>query len=350
VRKDVLEGAYVEAGQSLLEIADLSTVWIEAEVYEADIEFLREGQTVEATVEAFRNRVFTGKVSLVHPHVDPATRTNAVRFELENPDHKLRPGMFATVRIKTPLSEIEPFASLAKESEVLAVPERAVIDTGSKQIVYVERAPGQFDGVQVQLGPRAGGFYPLIEGLELGDRIAAAGSFLIDAETRLNPAAAATYVGASGGPQSGRGSRVEGRGPEPQSGRGSRVEGRGPEPQSGRGSRVEGRGPEPQSGRGSRVEGRGPETKADEKASGEVKKPSADDLMNIDKLAPADRELALAQRFCPVSGEPLGSMGVPHKLTIKGHTIFLCCKGCDSQVHQQPEKFVEKVAELKAEK
>src|SRR5439155_6047399 len=137
-----------------------------------DIEFLREAQAVETSVEAFPGSVFAGQVSLVHPHVDAATRTNAVRFELDNPDHKLRPGMFATVRIKTPLNEIEPFRNLAREGEVLAIPGRSVIDTGSKKIVYVERDPGLFEGIEVQLGPRTGDFYPVVAGLAAGDRIA----------------------------------------------------------------------------------------------------------------------------------------------------------------------------------
>ena len=395
IRKEVVEGAHVEPGQTLFEIADLTEVWIEAEVYEADIEFIREGQAVEATVEAFRNRVFDGKVSLVHPHLDPSTRTNAVRFELENPDHKLRPGMFATVRIKTPLSEIEPFVSLAapypfnfvsspgdgareyftcpshpdvvmdqpgncpqcaselerrplhdderliwwcpmhpkitsdqsgdecdecsgmklvpklmllaKPGEVLAVPERAVIDTGTKYIVYVEREPGQFDGVQVELGPRSGGFYPVVRGLQPGDRVAAAGSFLIDAETRLNPAASASYLGASGGPSTARSATAT-----------------------------------------------PPATIADAEtrpnSAESPRKLSAEEQKNLDELAPADRELALAQRLCPVGGEPLGLMGVPHKITIRGQTVFLCCEGCDSRFRADPEKFLKKVAELKAGK
>jgi YHS domain-containing protein len=145
----------------------------------------------------------------------------------------------------------------------------------------------------------------VVKGLQPGDRIAAAGSFLIDAETRLNPAAAATYIGASSGPQSNRASSVEGRGQGP---------------------------------------------KADAKPDGAVRRPSTDDLKNIDKLAPADRELALAQRLCPVSGEPLGSMGVPHKMTIKGQTVFLCCEGCDSEMNKEPDKFLKKLAELKAAK
>jgi Cu(I)/Ag(I) efflux system membrane fusion protein len=80
--------------------------------------------------------------------------------------------------------------------EVLAVPESAVIDTGSRTVVYVEGMPGMFDGVQVRLGPRCGGYYPVVEGLESGQRVASSGAFLVDAETRLNPALAAGYFGA----------------------------------------------------------------------------------------------------------------------------------------------------------
>lgn len=79
--------------------------------------------------------------------------------------------------------------------EVLAVPESAVIDTGTRTVVYVERMAGMFDGVEVRLGPRSGGFYPVVEGLEVGQSVAVAGAFLIDAETRLNPSLAAGYFG-----------------------------------------------------------------------------------------------------------------------------------------------------------
>jgi hypothetical protein len=81
---------------------------------------------------------------------------------------------------------------------VLAVPEGAVIDTGTRQVVYVERMPGMFDGVEVALGPRCGEHYPVLRGLEPGERVATAGAFLLDAETRLNPAIAASYFGATG--------------------------------------------------------------------------------------------------------------------------------------------------------
>jgi Cu(I)/Ag(I) efflux system membrane fusion protein len=272
VRKDVVEGDRVEAGQVLFQIADLSKVWVEAEIFEKDIAYLAVGQPIAATVEAFPTNLFAGKVALVYPELRSATRTNRVRFEMDNPELLLRPGMYATVRIEMRVQEIEPFktqlaarkaepdpndeqafiayqktcpvtgaklGSMGKpvratvddhtlylccascedqlaeqperflartgtvsESGVLAVPEQAVIDTGDQQIVYVEREPGVFEGVEVKLGARAGGYYPVVEGLLPGDRVAAAGAFLIDAETRLNPAASSAYFGASGSRQS----------------------------------------------------------------------------------------------------------------------------------------------------
>ena len=92
------------------------------------------------------------------------------------------------------------------------MPEQAVIDTGAKKIVYIERTEGQYEGVEVELGPRYEDFYPVLKGLAAGDKVAAAGSFLVDAETRLNPAAASTYFGASGG-AGGRFRRCSGGGP-----------------------------------------------------------------------------------------------------------------------------------------
>jgi Cu(I)/Ag(I) efflux system membrane fusion protein len=402
IRIEVKHGAHVEPGKTLFEVADLSAIWIEAEVFERDIQFLRVGQAIEATVEAFPNRVFKGKVSLVHPHLDPATRTNGVRFDVENTNHELRPGMFATVRIKTPLSEIEPFATLAaeppfrfaslredgsreyftcpkhsgvmmerpgtcpkcqmelqqrplnenerliwwcpmhpkvtseksggqcddcsgmklvpkltmlaKDGEVLAVPERAVVDTGAKKIVYVERDPGTFEGIEVELGPRSGDYYPVVKGLEPGDRVAAAGAFLVDAETRLNPAAAATYIGASGGPQSGGSAAAPAT--------------------SGTTSSTA-------------KESKQSDNAQDKQASG-VTKLSAEEIGSIAKLAPADRDRATAQAICPISDEPLGSMGVPYKVMIQGEPVFLCCKGCEGEVKKDPKKVLSKLAAQKS--
>jgi Cu(I)/Ag(I) efflux system membrane fusion protein len=278
IAKNVEQGDHVEPGATLFEIADLSQVWVEADVFEKDISLLQTGQRVEITTESLPNQPITGKIILVHPHLETATRTDRIRIELPNPGHALRPGMFATVKINVPFAEIEPYKSqseavereeaaknggkplddralialqktcpvtgaqlgsmgtpirrqvgsrvvflccpacidefdkskekyltqlgAAPNGKVLVVPEAAVIDTGSKKIVYVEDKPGQFDGVSVELGPESDGFYPVVQGLHVGQRVAAAGAFLVDAETRLNPAAGSTYIGAGGGPQS----------------------------------------------------------------------------------------------------------------------------------------------------
>jgi hypothetical protein len=301
IRKDVVQGDSVEAGKSLFEVADLSRIWIEADVFEKDIPFLRVGQTVQASVEALPNRMFTGKVSLVHPHLETTTRTNAVRFEVDNPLHELRPGMFATVRIEVPLSEVAPFRELADsppDGALLAVPERAVVDTGSRKFVYVEREPNTYEAVEVELGPRAGGFYPLVTGLDPGDRVVTTGSFLIDAETRLNPAAASTYFGASGHEHHQASAASVGR--------------------------------------------------SDSKTAARAKKPNAKARKNIAQLPPQDAKLALAQGICPVGGEPLGSMGVPVKMMVKGQPVFLCCKGCEAEVNEHPDEVLNKLAEQPA--
>ncbi len=333
IEKKIVAGSSVEPGMTLLGVADLDKVWIEAEVYEKDVALLEPGQPIQASVEALANETFAGRVALVYPQVEAATRTNRVRFELDNPGHKLRPGMFATVRIDTPLDAIEPYKTLAARrakvvlasgesaaqpppAEFAVVPERAVIDTGLKKVVYVEREPGLFEGVEVQLGPRVEvregartvDYYPVVNGLQAGDRVADAGAFLIDAETRLNPAAASSYFGASGGPQGGRGGSSGGYGPEQGSEKPPAKDGL--------------------------------ETRAVE--------PSAEDLENVAQLPDEERQLALRQRFCPVTEKPLGSMGVPVKITLRGKPVMLCCKGCAGKAKKAPDEMLQKIARYMA--
>ena len=237
--------------------------------------------------------------------------------------------MFATVRINTPLETIEPYKSAggawplrgerasaahgacplgdATGHEFLAAPERAVVDSGTKKIVYVEREPGLFEGVEVELGPRNGEYYPVLAGLNPGDKIAAAGGFLIDAETRLNPAAASAYFGASGGPQASASAAA---------------------PTATSPSK-------PDSG------------KAEPAAKGAAAPPTAEELKNIRKLPPEDQKVALAQRVCPITNKPLGAMGVPVKIMLKGQPVFLCCAGCVAKARKDPEGTLKKVAQLK---
>ena len=184
------------------------------------------------------------------------------------------------------------------------MPERSVIDTGTRQIVYVEREPGLFEGVEVQLGPRVGEFYPVLKGLEPGQKVAAAGAFLIDAETRLNPSAG-TYFGASGGPTSTSCPKHDSAMPEH-----VQTAARTASPPN----------------------------------TGEIPENVKD---NLAKLPPEDQKLAAEQKFCPITGLQLGSMGVPVKITLKGQTVFLCCPGCVEEAKKDPDKTLKKVKELK---
>jgi Cu(I)/Ag(I) efflux system membrane fusion protein len=238
VEKAAFQGQYVPEGTLLFEIADLGRVWVDAQVFEDQVGLVRVGQPVAATVPAFPGVAFRGRVERIAPALDAQTHTLAVRFGLENPGDRLRPGMLAEVAFEVarpspaapdvarcpvtrlPLGSMGPaipvevrgrtvsvcceacapklkadpdaYLDLAPReadapARVLSVPESAVVDTGARTIVYVEVAPGVFEGRVVVLGPRSGDAFPVLDGLAPGDRIAAAGAFLIDAESRLNP-------------------------------------------------------------------------------------------------------------------------------------------------------------------
>lgn len=380
--KKVLEGGYVDEGTDILTIADLSRVWMQAKVFENEISDVSVGTAVEVTSVAYPNEVFAGQITFVAYTVDPDTRTVAARVEINNPDLKLKPGMYANAAIRLPVGRVleataatstfapangpstallvkaytslieslakgkadvqlvehvgheaqtlvkkaedpvkalaSQVASLAKEmagndikgqraklkslsaktielvrtrppsegtlftihcpmvdadwiqttekvanpyygaemlqcgqvtgriepqsghdtgefaegyfcpiypdrlfdhpkecpidkfpmkyvrlEKTLAAPASAVINTGTRNVVYRESAPGTYEMLEVQLGPKAGDFYPVVTGLKVGDRVATAGAFVVDAENRLNPAAGAQYFGAGGGASDG---------------------------------------------------------------------------------------------------------------------------------------------------
>lgn len=349
LKKYVKEGQYVDEGMPLYDIVDLSTVWIQGQVYEDDMIFLpaqslfhKDGKHPNLPVTAFTranpNEKFEGSLTFIHPHVDQDTRTVVVRFEVPNRDHKLRPGTSATLKLKIPPKQIALFSKtfdddwlresaeitalqtwqglargtnlqplarysarklMLEQGHVLAIPETAVIDTGNLQIVYREVSAGEYEGVKVELGPRMRGlddqsYYPILRGLEAGDQIVTTGSFLLDAETRLNPAAGSIYFGgsSSGGKTAAGASTVR------------------------------------------------PSTPADLEA-----KIAAD----LAKLGQADRKLAEAQVYCPVlKGSPLGSMGVPIKLMIQNQPVFLCCDGCEKGALANPQRTIDEIAKLKA--
>jgi Cu(I)/Ag(I) efflux system membrane fusion protein len=328
IKKYQREGNFVDEGVPLYDVADLDTVWVQAQVYEADQALLREGAPVRATTLSLPNQVFEGTLDFIYPHLDESSRTLTVRFHLPNPGHQLRPGMYATVQIHVPANEIDLLARTVAEDWArdhaaysladalaatagppaaavgpllraagrfavlqrglaLAVPESAVIDTGRLKIVYRQASPDVFEGVLVELGPRMAepgspiAFYPVLRGLEAGDRVVTNGAFLVDAQTRLNPAAGSIYFGGSGGKTGQAAVAVR------------------------------------------------PSTPAD--------------------IGDLDQRLIESQRVCPVTRKPLGSMGPPVKVVIGNHPVFLCCEGCEDRAKENPAKTLDAVAKLKAQ-
>ncbi len=175
----------------------------------------------------------------------------------------------------------------APPGQVLAVPQSAVVDTGARKVVFVESMPGMFDGVEVEVGPRCGDFYPIVRGIEPGQAVAVSGAFLLDAETRLNPTLAAAYFGAA-----------------------------------------------------RRDRDAGAAQTAEPPAAVRQPKDAASPFTGLGR---SDRALAERQKTCPVTGKPLGSMGTPKRVEVSGQVVFLCCKGCEAALRSDPQRYMAKL-------
>ena len=173
IEKMVQEGQYVETGMPLFSIADLSNIWVEVDVYENEFSFVKMGQRVDIISQSYPGKTFSGRVSFIYPFLDPKTRTVKVRVELANPGIMLKPDMFVTAQIKAPLGN------------TLVVPVTALMDTGTRQVVWVESQPGMFEPRDVQVGARVGDQVQILSGLKRGDKVAASGGYLIDSESQL---------------------------------------------------------------------------------------------------------------------------------------------------------------------
>jgi len=172
--RKVTQGQYVNAGEVLFTITDLSTIWVKADVYQPDLPSVRTGQSVEITSDSLPGTTLHGRVGFLDTSINPQTRTASARIEVPNPSMRLRPGMFVQVKF-----------SAAAGHDVLAIPRSAVLDTGMRKFVYVAKGNGEFEGRQVQLGPAGTDYYPVLAGLKEGERIVSQGSFLIDSQTRI---------------------------------------------------------------------------------------------------------------------------------------------------------------------
>jgi Cu(I)/Ag(I) efflux system membrane fusion protein len=172
--RKVTQGQYVNAGEVLFTITDLSTIWVKADVYQPDLPSVRTGQSVEITSDSLPGSTLHGRVGFLDTSFNPQTRTASARIEVPNPSMRLRPGMFVQVKFAAPAGH-----------DVLSIPRSAVLDTGMRKFVYVAKGNGEFEGRQVQLGPAGTDYYPVLAGLKEGERIVSQGSFLIDSQTRI---------------------------------------------------------------------------------------------------------------------------------------------------------------------
>jgi len=260
---------------------------IAATAYDSDLPWLTAGRVALLEADSFVGAPLPTAVIDVSNSEDSQGRAPLI-LRLERPDPRLQPGMLVRATVVVPLAEFEPFrapgGTASPTEPILAVPETAVIDTGSRQVVYVETMPGMFDGVEVRVGPRCGDYIPILKGLAAGQRVATAGAFLIDAEARLNPSLAAGYFGAN---------RADSGTSKPAT-----------------------------------------------PTAAPAKKPAT---AARSKLSAADRALAKKQKVCPVTDLPLDSMGGPIPVEVSGQKVFICCQGCEGRLKKEPDKYLAKL-------
>lgn len=260
VKKTVTEGEYVKKGAPLYMIADLSNLWMFADVYEYEMSWVRLGQKIEVTTPAYPDEIFVGTLTFIEPVLNPKTRSVKIRADFPNPKGKLKPEMFVNAGIKIDLTkEIfphlagafkkEPMAekgieintykcgcsgktwtqradekkscpycgeampdcgelifqekkmiagSQGQHGKILAIPITALLDSGQRKLVYVYKGNGEYEPREVKVGPLSGKYYPVIEGLKEGEDVVTRGNFLIDSQSRLTGQEAAAYDAALG--------------------------------------------------------------------------------------------------------------------------------------------------------
>ncbi len=184
VDRKVTQGQYVNSGDTLFTVADLSEVWIKADVYEEQLAQIRAGQPVDITGESLSNQTLHGHVDFIEPSANPQTRTVSVHVHVANPSMRLLPGMFVNAT----------FVSRAAQASVV-VPRSAVLDTGTRKIVYVARPNGVFEAREVAVGAPSEDLFPVTSGLAVGDKVVLNGNFLIDSQAHLSSGVSGLYGG-----------------------------------------------------------------------------------------------------------------------------------------------------------
>jgi RND family efflux transporter MFP subunit len=173
IEKQAITGLHVMPGQSLYKVADLSTVWVEADVYETELSGVRAGLAATVTLDAYPSERFSGRVTYLYPYLDEKTRTNKVRLELANGGGRLKPGMYANVELKV------------GTGTGLIVPTNAVLDSGTEQVVFVAQGDGRFEPRTVKIGRRLGDTTQILEGVKEGEQVATGATFFLDSESQL---------------------------------------------------------------------------------------------------------------------------------------------------------------------
>jgi Cu(I)/Ag(I) efflux system membrane fusion protein len=176
LKREALPGKYVEPGTTLYEVADLSRVWVSADIYESEVAAVKLDQPISVSFAAYPGETFHGKMAYIYPSLNAEARTVRVRFELPNPGLKLKPGMYGNVTLQT------------DAAKALVVPKEAVLETGLRQLVFMDRGQGKYEQTLVKLGRRNQDEVEVMEGLKAGDRIVTSANFLLDAESKLTSA------------------------------------------------------------------------------------------------------------------------------------------------------------------
>jgi Cu(I)/Ag(I) efflux system membrane fusion protein len=173
IQKPAVQGRRFDAGERLFDIADLSTIWVLADIYTYELPLVRVGQPARIFLSNFPGKDFHSKIDFIYPQLSGETRTAKVRFVLPNPGDLLKPQMFTNVEIRIDLGKR------------LAIPDDAILDTGTRKVVFVEKGEGTFEPREVTVGYRGEGLTEIIKGLKAGDRVVSSGNFLIDSEAKL---------------------------------------------------------------------------------------------------------------------------------------------------------------------
>lgn len=176
IKKVALAGMRVGPGDELYTIADLSRIWILADIYEYELPLIKIGQTATVTLSYDPGTVLQGRVTFIYPTLDPQTRTAKVRFELDNPGEQLKPEMYANIELRIPLGTR------------LAIPRDAILESGERQVLFIHHGGGTLEWRTARLGLQAGDWVEVVEGVKEGEHVVTSANFLIDSESRLKAA------------------------------------------------------------------------------------------------------------------------------------------------------------------